>query len=91
MSSRNKFTIPNAIPAMEIAQRFGMKPDLCPFCQSGALGFVQSGKHHHVACFCCGADGPIKEHPFEAIAAWNNREDKRDLNMISFDEPERRR
>ena len=56
-----------------------LKP--CPFCGSEtAPALIIRSVSHHVACnhafFGCGARGPYKSFPQEAVDAWNKRADQ---------------
>lgn len=52
-----------------------MELEKCPFCKSDDVAVCYDGELSWVTCNTCMAEGPVKEEPEEAIAAWNRRAD----------------
>lgn len=46
-----------------------LKIEKCFHC--GGEGKLKGRKHHRVVCTECGAQGPVKKTPSQAVAAWN--------------------
>ena len=46
----------------------------CPFCREEQhLKITKGADSYWVECDSCGADGPMRDLPNEAIEAWNKR------------------
>lgn len=64
----------------DVAERFGIELDRCPFCYSTAVALYM-GPLPHVTCLHCGADGPIpqdtraplEDRQLRAVRLWNTR------------------
>jgi hypothetical protein len=62
----------------QVEERFGEKPEPCPFCNCRAIG-LWVGPSPHMTCSSCGADGPtfdgsretIEMRQHQAVKAWN--------------------
>lgn len=57
----------------------------CPHCE-GEARLLLSSLGNYVECSKCGASGPRKENPIDAINAWNCRKEDKEQYVVKFTE-----
>jgi Lar family restriction alleviation protein len=61
-----------------ITTTFEMDVESCPFCgEEQDLKITKGVDSYWVECNSCGADGPLRDLPNEAIEIWNKRSAKK--------------